>query len=172
MSTQHQFWFFCAVAVIAATLDVARRRIPNWVTVPIAVTGLIAQAASGGGRGAASGTLAALVVTAVLLFAWSKRLVGGGDAKLAGAAAAWLGLGSVPEYLLLAILLGGLLAIGCYVLSSREAREAMWANSYHLHAPALPAAARAPGRTLLVPYGVAFVGAALVILGQRVGGAP
>lgn len=49
------------------------------------------------------------------LFAWGK--IGGGDAKLAAASAVWIGWGSITDYLLIACVLGGALAL--FLLSMR-----------------------------------------------------
>jgi prepilin peptidase CpaA len=87
---------------IAAAADVGQRRVPNLVVALLAAAGLGVQCATGGAAAAGSGLLAGLVVIAVLAFPWVRGLVGGGDVKLAAAAATWLGIGAVVPFLLLA----------------------------------------------------------------------
>jgi prepilin peptidase CpaA len=87
---------------VAAAADVAQRRVPNLVVAPLAVAGLAAQWSSGGVLAAADGLLAGSLVTVVLGIAWAKGALGGGDLKLAAAAAIWLGSRSVLPFLLFA----------------------------------------------------------------------
>lgn len=87
---------------VAAAADVAQRRVPNLVVAPLAVAGLAAQWSSGGPLAAADGLLAGCLVTVVLGGAWAKGALGGGDLKLAAAAAIWVGSRSAVPFLLLA----------------------------------------------------------------------
>ncbi len=50
-----------------------------------------------------------ILIFTFALFAWGK--IGGGDAKLAAASAVWIGWGSIADYLLIACMLGGALAL-------------------------------------------------------------
>ncbi len=153
-----------AMLALAASSDVARRKIPNWITVAIAVTGLASQWMGGGVRAAAGGLLAGIGIGAFLAPFWMKRGLGGGDLKLGVAAALWVGLSRLPHYLLASALVGAVVAVLCYAASSMEARGSIRANLYALHAPAWPKAARAPGKAVLVPYGVGFAVGALYAL--------
>jgi prepilin peptidase CpaA len=79
-------------SLVAASTDLRRRRIPNWLTGPLLLSGLVFAFAVGGAGGLLDG-LAACVVLAlpfVLLFVFAGG--GAGDAKLMGAVGAWLGL--------------------------------------------------------------------------------
>ncbi len=153
-----------ALLVAAALTDVAWRRISNWNTVAIAVAGVIAQWAAGGIGAAAGGMLAGIVIGALLAPFWIKRIIGGGDLKLAVAAGVWVGLARSPRYLLASALAGGLIAIVCYALSRRGLRAFIRANGYRLHASCWPRALQKPGRPVVVPYGVAFAAGALFTL--------
>lgn len=75
----------------ACVADVAARRIPNAVVALLALGGLWARWGAGGLAGAGGGLLAGGLVLAVLLLAWRLGVVGGGDVKLAAAAAVWVG---------------------------------------------------------------------------------
>jgi Flp pilus assembly protein protease CpaA len=157
---------FAALAAVAAASDCAIRRIPNWLSVPLLAGGVAAQALLGPSY-VLSGIGAALLVGLGLLPLWAARRLGGGDLKLAVAAAAWIGLAALPRYLLASALAAGALAVMSYASSHREARLAIRANLRavargHAIAPPLGAVAgRAP-----VAAGAAFaVGAAWVLAG-------
>ena len=84
----------------------------------------------------------------------SLMLVGGGDAKLAAAAALWLGFDHLLPYLLLASLLGGALSVGLIwfrmtPLPQWLARQA-WVERLH-------------GKDGGIPYGIALAAAALAV---------
>jgi prepilin peptidase CpaA len=82
------------------------------------------------------------------------RWIGGGDAKLAAATALWLGFGSLPEYLLISSLGGGLLTVG--ILHLRGVTLPPFALSWTW-------LSRLHDRKSGVPYGIALAGAALVV---------
>ncbi len=161
---QGHLFLLTAMLALAAASDAARRKVPNWITVAIAVTGIASQWMGGGFRAAGGGLLAAIGVGAFLAPFWMKRGIGGGDLKLGAAAAAWIGLARLPHYMLASALVGAVVAAACYAASSVEARGSIRANLHALHAPAWPRAAEAPGKTVLVPYGVGFAVGALYAL--------
>ncbi len=156
---------FAALAAMAAASDVATGRIPNWMSIPLLAGGLAAQAALGP-RAVLSGLAATLIVSVVLLPVWGTRRLGGGDLKLAAAAAAWVGLGGLPTYLLASALAGGALATASYAASSGVARVAILQN---LRTAARLAPFSAPlasdGQRVHVAAGAAFaIGAAWTLV--------
>jgi len=161
---QTHVFLLVAMLALAASSDVALRKIPNWITVAIAVTGIASQWMGGGARATAGGILAGLAIGAVLTPFWMKKGIGGGDLKLAVAAAVWVGLSRVPEYLLASTLMGAAVALLCYAASSAETRSSIRANLYALHAPTWPKATKTPGQSVLVPYGLGFAAGALYAL--------
>lgn len=78
-------------SLTAAITDVRSRRIPNLLTVPLLITGLIWGGWQGGLRGTGESIAACIALAApfVLLFVFGGG--GAGDAKLMGAIGAWLG---------------------------------------------------------------------------------
>ena len=164
VSSQLHLVVLAPLLAIAAASDVGRRKIPNWLTVTVAVTGAAAQAFAGGPRAVGDALLAAIVVLALGIVFWAKRMLGGGDVKLAAAAATWVGLSRSPRYLIASALAGGLVATVCYLLSSSDRRFSIRANLYRLHAPQLPADVQSTSGVVLVPYGVAFAAGALFAL--------
>jgi prepilin peptidase CpaA len=88
--------FIAAVAVagfmvIAVIWDLRSRRIPNWMTVPFFIAGLIFHTLTSGwaGFGFAAGGFA--TGFGILFVLWLIGGGGGGDVKLMGAVGAWLG---------------------------------------------------------------------------------
>jgi len=79
-------------SLVAAVTDVRARRIPNLLTLPLALSGWIASTIACGGAGLADSIAATFVLAApfVLLFAFAGG--GAGDAKLMGGIGAWLGV--------------------------------------------------------------------------------
>ena len=107
----------CALALFAAAAatDARERRIPNALSVGLALVGL-ARIATALVTGDAALPLAADLAAAVGVFALAAvafrfGLLGGGDVKLLAAGALWLGAASLVPYLLTTILAGGVLAL-------------------------------------------------------------
>lgn len=103
-----------ALLVAAATTDVLERRIPNAVTLALALVGL-ARLGLALGAGAPPLPIVADVVAAAAVFAvgaagFNAGLVGGGDVKLLAAAALWLGAAALLPFLMATALAGGVLA--------------------------------------------------------------
>jgi prepilin peptidase CpaA len=105
-----------ALFVVAATTDALERRIPNGVSLGLALVGLLrigAEIATGGALGPAAADVAAASGVFVLGAAgFHFGLLGGGDVKLFAAGALWLGVAGLPPYLTTTALAGGLLALG------------------------------------------------------------
>jgi prepilin peptidase CpaA len=118
---------FAALAAIAAASDVATRRIPNWLSVPLLAGGVAAQATLGMWS-ALSGLAAALLLGVVLSPLWYTRRLGGGDLKFAVGAAAWVGVGGLPRYVLLSALAAGMLGLASLWASRADARASIVAN--------------------------------------------
>lgn len=97
-------------ALVGAWLDMASRRLPNWLCLTTALAGLAMAFVEGGAAAVPSPAIhaaLALIVGMVLFrFGW----IGGGDAKFYAACAAWFPLGSAL-YLLGAVSLAGLAVI-------------------------------------------------------------
>jgi prepilin peptidase CpaA len=103
----------CGLLAVAALHDVSFRTVPN--TVPVALLGYGVVVHLGGGDLGLS-ALAAAAVFASSVLAWWAGALGGGDAKLLGAAALAVPLATVPLLLLGTALAGGVLALGFIAL--------------------------------------------------------
>jgi leader peptidase (prepilin peptidase) / N-methyltransferase len=93
-----------------AWIDLRRWLLPDILTLPLIVAGLAASAALDPDTildralGAALGYLALVVIAAVYRALRQREGLGRGDAKLLGAAGAWVGATALPQVILLAAL--------------------------------------------------------------------
>ena len=146
---------FPAMMAFAASSDLFTMTISNRVSLML-VGGFFALAAMTGVS--AAETLLHVSAGCVVLVAafglFARGIIGGGDAKLAAAAALWLGFDHLLPYLLLASLLGGALSVGLIwfrmaPLPEWLARQA-WVERLH-------------GKDSGIPYGIALAAAALAV---------
>jgi prepilin peptidase CpaA len=101
---------FSLILAAAAASDVARYRIPNVLCLALAASALIFALPHDGADLAGRGlSLAALGGTALLLYL--MRALGGGDAKLLMAAALWMPWTSLPVFVFVLALAGGVQAL-------------------------------------------------------------
>ena len=146
---------FPALMAFAAASDLFTMTISNRVSLALAAGFLVLALASGmepseilSHLGAGVGVLAASFVC--FAFGW----IGGGDAKVAAAAALWFGFGHLLNYLVYASLFGGALTL--LLLQFRQ-----WPLPYQLAGQAwlLKLHAKDSG----IPYGIALAIGALVV---------
>jgi len=146
---------FPALMAFAAASDLFTMTISNRVSLALlAGFGILALL---GGMGLhdiashlAAGAAVLLVAFACFAFGW----IGGGDAKVAAAAALWFGFGHLMNYLLYASLFGGILTL--VLLQFRQ-----WPLPYLLAGQ--PWLARLHAKDGGVPYGIALAIGALMI---------
>lgn len=149
-----------AASFAAAIFDIRARRIPNAVSIALALTGIAVNFFFGW----QSGLVALAVIAAVLIagtVAFSFRLIGGGDVKLLAAAAGTLGYPHCIGFILLVFLSGGIIAATLALMRGRLA--ATVSNVRGIALPLFAGAAPArPHNGIAMPYAVAiFAGAAL-----------
>lgn len=170
----------CALAVY---FDMVRRKIPNFLTFPGMLLGLLCHALSGGWGGLWFALLGLLAGTGLLLIPFILGGMGAGDVKFLAAVGALQGAGFVLAAVLLAALIGGGVAL-VYLLLQRR----LWRTLYtmllallslplaylaaRLPYPALqtlarrlePPAMEKDGKRLYLPYGVPIALGALLTL--------
>src|SRR5688572_3034429 len=98
--------------VLATTVDIRERRIPNWLVACGMVSAVTFHALSSKGEGAAFALLGLAVGMAMFLPMYAFRVMGAGDVKLMGMIGAFLGMHGVLGAALASMAAGGLLAIG------------------------------------------------------------
>jgi prepilin peptidase CpaA len=156
----------CAGLVAAAVADVRSRKIPNPLVAALATGGLGHALVVGGIHAALGSVLGALVGLALLVWPFHRGLLGGGDVKLLGAIGCWVGALGVVRALLVASIVGGVLAAAFLVRLGRGQRSevgrnlASFARTGQLAVPAPEHIDRSRG----LPYGVALaIGGAWVL---------
>lgn len=162
MEQFYPYVHLAAVAVFSLAVaygglsDLRSFRIPNWTSLAALACFFPAALAAGWGMSAVLAHLgagAAVLGAGFILFALG--LFGGGDVKLLAAIAVWTGWESLPAYLLVVVLIGGVLALALVAfrrlkLTGRAASIA-WVRQLH-------------SEKRDVPYGVAIAAAAIVLL--------
>jgi Flp pilus assembly protein protease CpaA len=121
------------------------RRIPNFITLPLMVIGILAQIFMRGWPGFYLSLLGILAGAGLLLPVYLLRGLGGGDIKLMAAIGACVGLRLIGAVLFLTALSGGVLAL-LWIILQRS----------HLQWHPLPPMAQQP-LTATLPYGWAIV---------------
>jgi prepilin peptidase CpaA len=154
-----------AVSLAAAVTDLRCRRIPNWLTMPAFVGGLVHAAWVGSWAGLADGLAASLIVALPFLLLFLLAGGGAGDAKLMGALGAWTGL------------VAGIVVLGCVALMGVVQGVVVWLARRHAAGRPAGLIGRIAGActvrqgsgtetVIMVPYGVAiFLGVFLSALG-------
>jgi len=146
---------FPALMAFAAASDLFTMTISNRVSLLLAASFLVLALASGMGLNDILLHIGAgAVVLAVAFGCFAMGWVGGGDAKVAAAAALWFGFGQLLNYLLYASLFGGALTL--LLLQFRQ-----WPLPYPLAGQAwlLKLHAKETG----IPYGIALAIGALMV---------
>jgi len=109
-------WVFAAASLLCAGVcaiyDVRSRRIPNFITLPAIVFGLLLHAVVGGWRQSVAAAFAGLICGLVFLIFYLAGGMGAGDVKLIAAAGCLAGLSLIGNLLVWTALAGGAMAIG------------------------------------------------------------
>jgi len=173
--TAVQWGVVLGASLAAALTDLRNRRIPNRLTMPLALVGL-AVAFYGGGwanLGAAGAAYLVLALPYILLFLLAGG--GAGDAKMMGAIGTWLGLEAGVVVLVAVAVVGGVMGLIRIMLDrQRNSRLGNLVASLYVFTIALAGGRRtwtllaadhpgepgpATGRRGAIPYGPAiFIG--------------
>ena len=98
--------------VLAAREDLKTRKIPNLITGPAFLLGLVVHLAMGGSHGLLWALAAGVLAGALLLPGWLMKFMGAGDVKLMAAIGAWLGSPRLALYAaLFSLVAGGVISI-------------------------------------------------------------
>jgi len=109
-------------ATIGAVYDVRSRRVPNFVTLPAILFGLLLHLTFGGWRQLGSAAAAGIICGLIFLVFHLAGGMGAGDVKLITAAGCIAGLSLIGHLLILTSLAGGVMAI-CLALYRGRFKE-------------------------------------------------
>ena len=147
--------FFPALMAFAAISDLLTMRIPNRISIALAISFIALAFACGLSPKEILLHIACGASMLTLGFGmFAKGWTGGGDAKLAAATGLWLGFDNLGQYALFASALGGLLAVLLLGLRKWPLPGVLPAREWIacLHEPATG-----------IPYGIALAGAGLIL---------
>lgn len=113
---------------IAVATDIRYQKIPNWLTFPVMLAGVILNSVSMGLQGFLFSIGGILVGIMAMIFPYLMGGMGAGDAKLMGAVGGLLGPKEVSIAFLLTALIGGIYALGmlAYYGGVRETVVRYW----------------------------------------------
>src|SRR4051794_40262091 len=116
-----------AMLVIAAVIDWRNRRIPNWLTVLMALSGIAGSFMTVHVAAPSAALLGLLVGFALPFVLFAMGALGGGDVKLLAAVGAWLGPIIIIKIFLAAAIVGMVIVL---VQSAKQKRlSALFRNS-------------------------------------------
>ena len=104
-----------AFTATAAVIDSRTRRLPNWLTVPAVLLGLVFHTATGGLSGLGLSLAGLATGFGILFVLWLIGGSGGGDVKLMAALGAWVGFTPILIVFFLSAMvaaLGGTFVLG------------------------------------------------------------
>lgn len=148
---------FPAALLIAAATDLYEFKIPNWVSATLFAAFFVAVVAVGAPwRLAAEGALLGAGALALGFALFAFKIIGGGDAKLLAAAAPWVGVAGLMNFLVNMAFAGAALAVALLVFRKTPAlpiyAQAAWIMRLHQKPRDIPyAVAIAAGGLLSFP---------------------
>jgi prepilin peptidase CpaA len=154
-------------ATVAACCDVKTRKIPNKLTVPCFLAGLLLHYYTQGFAGLGNSLAAAAIAFVIFLMFFLAGGMGGGDVKLIAAIGAITGLHLLPGVLVATALIGGVMAIAMVMTRGQMGttlRNVVSIAGHHAEhglAPH-PTLHVRNSSTLRLPYGVAIAAGVLV----------
>jgi prepilin peptidase CpaA len=155
-----------AVAMLAAYTDLRWRKIPNNLTVPAAVAGIVLNTLSGGWFGLLFSLMGMVIGILIFIVPFALRGMGGGDVKLMGALGALLGGYAIVSVALYAALLGGVLGILMAIYHRQLGRSLVRVGM--IIKRLIPFGDGSPGidktTSLRLPYGLAIGGGTMLLL--------
>ena len=121
----------------ATVTDLRQRRIPNRITLPMLVGGLVLRVVVGGQAGLTVGLIGAGLALAIMIGPFVLRWVGAGDVKMSMAVGGLMGPDFVIAALLFASLAAGVIAVAD-ILHKRQLASTARYLFFTLHMPVQP----------------------------------
>lgn len=151
----------CVTLIVAAWIDGKELRVPNWLTFPMILAGLVYNTCVAGTEGLGLGLWGMTVGLLTLLPLYAVGGMGAGDVKLMAGIGAWLGATVTWNAFIATVIVGAIMAIGMVLW--RRSWSKHYANFMMIfsefmtirdpHKLSSIAAERKP-RMLLLPYGI------------------
>ena len=119
LSLQYNDYILLALLLAALFFDLTRKKIPNFLTFPVMLWGLLAHTITGGPEGFLFSVYGLLLGLAIFFIPFMLGGMGGGDVKLLGAIGAIKGLQFVFYAAVFTAFCGGILAV-IYLIYNRQ----------------------------------------------------
>jgi len=157
------------VALIGAGTDIQSRRIPNLLTGPAILAGLLLHSALDGFHGFWTSLVAGLICGVIYLILYLAGGMGAGDVKLITAVGCLAGLNSVAYLLIATSLAGGVMGIAFVLMRGKLKQTMVNMRSLATHHKAMglephPDLNVQNAATLRLPYGVAIAAGSTITL--------
>ncbi len=143
------------VAIAAGILDLVSMRIPNWLTYPAIIMGLLIALVPGYGMGIANSLLGLLVAFLPTLILFMMGSIGGGDVKLLAAMGAILGYPLIVDVMFYAVVVGAAIGMLMIVWTGRVIRTLKEFKGLIMMFIYPGLKAEVPAQDLRTPFGVA-----------------
>jgi Flp pilus assembly protein protease CpaA len=127
-STSLPLGVIAGVAIVAGVFDVVRFKIPNALTIPLIVSGLIYHGVAGGWPSLQNSLAGCGFNFLVVLALFLIGIMGAGDVKFMAGVGAWLGLPASAYVFLIAALATGAYSVGILVWQGGIGRAAVTIN--------------------------------------------
>jgi prepilin peptidase CpaA len=167
-------WIVSVALIVAAVIDGRQLRVPNWLTFPLALSGLVLAAVLGGPHGLLDALAGLGLGLLLLLPVYAIGGMGAGDVKLLAAEGAWTGCTLLLGSFATAAVLGGVIGLVMIARSGRVFRHI--ANAQVIVGEILTvrdpvrlselAAERKP-KMLLLPYGIPLTAGSIAFFAYR-----
>lgn len=105
--------------IVAYVIDAKQLKVPNWITFPLAISGVAYWTIAQGWTGLGFSLLGLAAGLATLLPLYAFGGMGAGDVKLMAGAGAWVGMGLITQSFIVIALVGGLMAAVMILVSGR-----------------------------------------------------
>jgi prepilin peptidase CpaA len=158
-----------ACAIVGSVFDVKSRRVPNVVTFPAFLIGLLLHLAFGGWRQMLSALAAGVICGLVFLVFYLAGGMGAGDVKLIMAVGCIAGMSHLFYILAWTAIAGGVMAVGLALVRGKLQETLMNVGelfSHHRHKGLQPHPDLniSNARTLRLPYALAIAGGCILTL--------
>lgn len=113
-----EYWGCFLLLAAAFVTDIRTMKIPNLITLPGLVSGVLFHVLTGGWNGIGDAIKGAVVGFGLMFILYLLRAVGGGDVKLFAGIGAWTGISFTLSVMMYSILAAG--CIGLFILLCRR----------------------------------------------------